>query len=88
MSNILKSWKTTTIAIVKAVLGLSLLIMWYYGKVNNEGTVMGLVLINYIGSMISDALSKDADKTHSKLNTKADADILDPNNPKTPPTKG
>jgi hypothetical protein len=68
MTNILKSWKTTTIAVVKAVLGLSLLIMWYYGKVNNEGTVMGLVLINYIGSMISDALSKDADKTHS-LNT-------------------
>ena len=65
MNNILKSWKTTTIAVVKAVLGLSLLIMWYYGKVNNEGTVMGLVLINYIGSMISDALSKDADKTHS-----------------------
>lgn len=72
MSNILKSWKTTTIAIVKAVLGLSLLIMWYYGKVNNEGTVMGLVLINYIGSMISDALSKDADKTHSKQSITGD----------------
>ena len=66
MNNILKSWKTTTIAVVKAILGLSLLIAWYLGKVNNEGTVAGLVLINYIGSMISDALSKDADKTHSK----------------------
>jgi hypothetical protein len=66
MTNIVKSWKTTTIAVVKAVLGLSLLIMWYLGKINNEGTVVGLVLINFIGSMISDALSKDADKTHSK----------------------
>ena len=78
MSNILKSWKTTTIAVV-IIAGLAY--KAFTTGFTVQDSLWGLFAIGFI-------LSKDADKTHSKLNTKADGDILDPNNPKTPPAKG
>ena len=79
MTNILKSWKTTLVGIIKALLGLSLLIMWYLGLAINvyqnglsvQDAIYGLFAIGFF-------LGKDADQSHSKKQLVNDADIIDP----------
>ena len=65
MSNTKKGAKTTVVAISQLVLGLSLLVMWYLGKVDNAGVAVGITAITWIGSIIGNYFAKDSDQTHS-----------------------
>jgi len=71
MTNILKSWKTTLIAVIIAA---GLTYKAFTVGFSIQDALYGFFAIGFI-------FSKDADKTHSK-------DVVDPDNPKTPPTKG
>jgi len=88
MSNILKSWKTTTVAVVGLLLGIGTFIFWFIGKVDNEGLAIGLSGIATFTTMLGLLFAKDSDQSHSNYKAKNNAPILDPNNPKTPPKKG
>ena len=77
MTNILKSWKTTSIAVV-IIAGLGY--KAFTTGFTIQDSLWGLFAIGFI-------FAKDNDKTHSKLNTKADGDITDPDNPKYPKTR-
>jgi hypothetical protein len=56
MTNILKSWKTTTIAVV-IIAGLA--IYGYKNGFDIQSAISGLIALGFF-------VSKDADKTHSK----------------------
>lgn len=66
-----KGLKTTIVAILVALLGITTFIMWYLGKVDNEGLTIGLAGISVLGTAIIGFLSKDADQSHS-INGKID----------------
>ena len=64
-----KGKKTTAVAATKVVLGLIVFAAWIKGLVGGVEAVGGIVLINYIGGIIADYLSKDKDASHSLRST-------------------
>ena len=73
-----KGKKTTAVAATKVVLGLIVFAAWIKGLVGGVEAVGGIVLINYIGGIIADYLSKDKDASHSLTGT-VDPDKKYPN---------
>jgi hypothetical protein len=65
MNNILKSWKTTSVAIAQLVLCISVLVMFYLGKIDITGLQIGIPLVIGIGSIVGNLFAKDGDKSHS-----------------------
>jgi hypothetical protein len=65
MSNIEKSWKTSLTAVATFLLGVSVFVMWWFGKIEVEGLAIGLVAVLYFSNLVGGLISKDADQTHS-----------------------
>ncbi len=60
-----KGFKTTIVAIIVALLGITTFIMWYLAKVDNNGLTIGLAGLATLGTILIGFFSKDADKSHT-----------------------
>ena len=61
-----KGFKTTVVAIIGGVLGISTFIFWYIGKVDNQGLTIGLASVASFTSTLGLLLAKDSDKSHTQ----------------------
>ncbi len=65
MKNILKSWKTTAVAISQLALCISVLVMFYLGKIDIIGLQIGIPIVIGVGSIVGNLFAKDSNQTHS-----------------------
>lgn len=61
-----KGFKTTAVAILGMILGLTTFGFWLMGKIDNIGLGVGLAAIASFTSTIGLLLTKDYDQTHTK----------------------
>lgn len=66
MDSILKSWKTTVVALVVGIFSCIALIMWMQGKIDDTKLAMGLASIAALGTTLGNLLGKDATDSHTK----------------------
>lgn len=60
-----KGVKTTMVAIIGLLLGVTTFLLWFLGKVDNEGLAMGLAGVATFTATLGLLFAKDADKSHS-----------------------
>ena len=60
-----KGIKTTVVAIVSGLLGLSVFIMWYVGKIETLELAVGLSGVAFFTNMVIGYFAKDADQSHT-----------------------
>ena len=60
-----KGKKTTIVAIASAILGISVFIMWYLGKIEVKEIAVALAGIAYLGQMVGNYFAKDQTASHT-----------------------
>ena len=60
-----KGKKTTMAAIIAAILGLSVFIMWYFSKIDTLELAVGLSAVGIFANMITGYFAKDSTASHT-----------------------
>lgn len=60
-----KGRKTTIVAVISGILGVSVFIMWYLGKIETTELTIALAAIAYLGNMVTSYFAKDATASHT-----------------------
>ena len=60
-----KGKKTTTVAIISGILGLSVFGMWYFEKIETGELMVALIAVSYLATMLTGYLAKDSTSSHT-----------------------
>ena len=82
-----KGRKTTIVAYAAGVIITALLVGMFVDKISADDFFKGLTAVGTAAAVFIGLLSKDATASHT-VKGNQNADIVDPDNPNYPPTKG